>query len=196
MARLKPAVSRHRRYAPSDARSPHIRALQGAIAHPDLGTLGAVVGGETTEIVPVPLSKVGRVIGKGGATIKEIQLRCNTRLKVDHDAGGEFKPVTVTGTPADVAKTLQMIKDIVEGEGNPMAMLPPLPLATGGAVPSVPAAPMMAGVTVSGGGGLPRKVTCPTHVVGRIIGRGGETIRSLQNSSNAHITINQNFPDG
>ena len=33
-------------------------------------------------------------------------------------------------------------------------------------------------------------------IVGRIIGRGGETIRALQQASEAHIVVNQNFPDG
>lgn len=32
--------------------------------------------------------------------------------------------------------------------------------------------------------------------MGRIIGRGGETIRALQQASEAHIVVNQNFPDG
>lgn len=43
---------------------------------------------------------------------------------------------------------------------------------------------------------LPAQISCPAHIVGRIIGRGGETIRSLQTASNAHIAINQNFPEG
>lgn len=37
---------------------------------------------------------------------------------------------------------------------------------------------------------------CPAVVVGRIIGRGGETIRALQNASQAHITVDQNYPEG
>jgi far upstream element-binding protein len=33
-------------------------------------------------------------------------------------------------------------------------------------------------------------------LVGRIIGKGGETIRQLQGASGAHIDIDQNFPEG
>lgn len=40
------------------------------------------------------------------------------------------------------------------------------------------------------------KVPCPAGIVGRIIGRGGETIRSLQQGSGAHILVDQNFPEG
>lgn len=43
---------------------------------------------------------------------------------------------------------------------------------------------------------LTERLDCPQHVVGRIIGRGGETIRALQSASGAHITINQNVPEG
>jgi hypothetical protein len=37
---------------------------------------------------------------------------------------------------------------------------------------------------------------CPPGLVGRVIGKGGETIKGLQAQSGAHITIDQNFPDG
>ena len=33
-------------------------------------------------------------------------------------------------------------------------------------------------------------------IVGRIIGRGGETIRALQQASQAHIVVDQNYPEG
>ena len=45
-------------------------------------------------------------------------------------------------------------------------------------------------------GEVSQTITCPQQLVGRIIGRGGETIRSLQTASGAHIMVNQNFPDG
>ena len=32
--------------------------------------------------------------------------------------------------------------------------------------------------------------------MGRIIGRGGETIRALQQASQAHIVVDQNYPEG
>ena len=39
-------------------------------------------------------------------------------------------------------------------------------------------------------------VDCPPSFVGRVIGKGGETIKGLQAQSGAHITIDQNFPEG
>ena len=40
------------------------------------------------------------------------------------------------------------------------------------------------------------RVPCPAGIVGRVIGRGGETIRSLQQGSGAHILVDQNYPEG
>ncbi len=36
---------------------------------------------------------------------------------------------------------------------------------------------------------------CPAMLVGRIIGRSGETIRSLQQGSGAYILVDQNYPE-
>lgn len=45
-------------------------------------------------------------------------------------------------------------------------------------------------------GEVNKMIPCPPGIVGRIIGRGGETIRSLQQASGAHIMVDQNFPEG
>jgi far upstream element-binding protein len=47
-----------------------------------------------------------------------------------------------------------------------------------------------------GEGEVEERVSCPSTLVGRIIGRGGETIRSLQGGSGAHILVDQNYPEG
>ena len=39
-------------------------------------------------------------------------------------------------------------------------------------------------------------VPCPPSLVGRVIGKGGETIKGLQAQSGAHVQVNQDFPDG
>lgn len=42
-----------------------------------------------------------------------------------------------------------------------------------------------------GSGEVSESIPCPAGIVGRIIGRGGETIRGLQQASQAHIVVNQ-----
>lgn len=42
------------------------------------------------------------------------------------------------------------------------------------------------------GVGNSRDISCPKHLVGRIIGRGGETIKALQREHQVNIQIEQN----
>lgn len=124
-------------------------------------------GGEITEIVNCPGDKVGRIIGRMGATIKDLQSRTGTRIQVDQKVAGDQKPITITGSRADVEHAKRAISEVL----------------TSDAPSSVP-------------GDTSRSIECPQGIVGRIIGRGGETIRSLQQASNAHILVDQNFPEG
>ena len=39
-------------------------------------------------------------------------------------------------------------------------------------------------------------VRCPQALVGRLIGKGGDTIKDLQRRSGARIQIDQNYPEG
>ena len=62
--------------------------------------------------------------------------------------------------------------------------------------PSDPAAIAAAATAAAAMDGNNHLVDCPPGLVGRVIGKGGETIKGLQAQSGAHITIDQNFPDG
>jgi len=70
--------------------------------------------------------------------------------------------VTVTGTaPEQVASAVAQINNLMSEASGP------------------------------GAGDVSETVECPPGIVGRIIGRGGETIRGLQQASGAHIVVNQ-----
>jgi far upstream element-binding protein len=111
-----------------------------------------------SETFDVPGAMVGKLIGKGGETIRNLQLSTDTRIQVDHTGEGPNKRITISGYTAEHvqrAKDAVMALDVEEAQ---------------------------------------RIVECPPNLVGRIIGRGGETIRALQSASEAHITVNQDFP--
>ena len=92
---------------------------------------------------------VGKLIGKGGETIKHLQNSTGTRVQIDHQLPGEFKKVTISGSSAEaVTACKQQVEQIVSDE------------------PSA--------------GDQHRSIDCPQGIVGRIIGRGGETIRYSQ----------------
>lgn len=137
---------------------------------------GAAGLGTAMETFLCPHDKVGRVIGRAGATIRELEASTNTRIQVDHKAPGEAKPVSISGQREDVDRAKRMVLDLIENDSAP-------PGAGAGAAPVLP-------------GDVQQNVECPAGIVGRIIGRGGETIRTLQQASGAHILINQDFPEG
>ena len=87
---------------------------------------------------------------------------CWWRLQIDHSTPGDHKAVTVTGpTPESVASAVAQINELMRVDASP------------------------------GMGEVTEAVPCPPGIVGRIIGRGGETIRGLQQASQAHIVVNQ-----
>jgi far upstream element-binding protein len=82
--------------------------------------------------------------------------------QIDHSTPGDHKAVTVTGpTPESVASAVAQINELMRVDATP------------------------------GMGEVTEAVPCPPGIVGRIIGRGGETIRGLQQASQAHIVVNQ-----
>lgn len=50
-------------------------------------------------------------------------------------------------------------------------------------------------ILVGGQAEASETLDCPPGLVGRIIGRGGETIKGLQAASGATISIDQNYPE-
>ncbi|XP_024539994.1 far upstream element-binding protein 1 isoform X2 [Selaginella moellendorffii] len=124
-----------------------------------------------TKRVDVPNTKVGLVIGKGGETIRTLQQQSGAKIQVTRDAeadpGAVTRQVELTGTPEQISRAEQLIREVV-GDG-------------------------IVGGPVGGGGtgsvGDPIHVRVPNNKVGLIIGKGGETIRNLQQTSGARIQV-------
>nr|BCL66196.1 C1, subunit of the circadian RNA-binding protein CHLAMY1 [Volvox reticuliferus] len=127
-----------------------------------------VMDGNASETLLCPPDKVGRIIGRAGATIRDLEASTSTRIQVDHKAIGD-KPVVISGRRDDVERAKRSVQDLISGASD---SLPP------------------------SSGEVQETVECPPGIVGRVIGRGGETIRTLQQASGAHILVNQEFPDG
>lgn len=119
-----------------------------------------------TEEVDCPPTMVGRLIGKGGETIKSLEMNHGAKIQIDQDT----KKVSITGHPTQVANCVRAVNEL---------------LAAPGEGPGMDAATAEAQEIVD----------CPPGLVGRIIGRGGETIKGLQAVSGATISIDQNFPE-
>ncbi|KAL6771793.1 CRB1 [Auxenochlorella protothecoides x Auxenochlorella symbiontica] len=126
---------------------------------PGLGDFSTSTTAST--VFDIPANMVGKLIGRSGETIRNLQLSTDTRIQVDHEGGGDTRRITITGMTQDQVDRCRREVEGLTGEEE-----------------------------------VQETMECPAGIVGRIIGRGGETIRALQSASQAHITVDQNFPEG
>jgi predicted RNA-binding protein YlqC (UPF0109 family) len=79
------------------------------------------LGEAKREFLVVPASSVGKIIGRGGEMIRELQSRSQAKIQVDHRGvsglDASEKQVTMTGTEPAVVKAKEMVLFLV---ANPM----------------------------------------------------------------------------
>lgn len=120
-----------------------------------------------TRSVECPASMVGKLIGRGGETIKSLQATSGAHVAIDQSgAEGEPRFVTISGPRRNVEVASELVENLLLGTG-----------AAGGLL-IVP-------------GQITRALECPKERVGKIIGRGGETIRGIQMATGARLQIDQ-----
>ena len=126
-------------------------------------------GGTSNEQIPVPDKMVGMIIGKGGEQITRLQHDSGCKIQMAPDSGGQsMRMCTLSGSPQAIAEAKSMIESIIANSAN---------MGGGGGM----------------GGGPPGlfEIMVPGNKVGLIIGKGGETIKMLQEQTGAKITIIQ-----
>lgn len=118
----------------------------------------------TTEML-VPGNRAGLVIGTRGETLKSFERMSQCKIQFDQQWTGpdNERRVIIVGLPEDVAEAKRLIQAKVDEPGM-----------GGGRFPTV-------------------QMMVPSHRVGLVIGKGGETIRELQELSGAKIAVS---PDG
>jgi len=124
---------------------------------------------EEQVVVQVPNGVVGSIIGKGGATIKDIASRSRTTIRVarndEVDMNAANRAVSISGTLESIFRAQSLI----------FAKIAEAPPAIGG------------------GADQPFRVelTIPNEMVGRIIGKKGSQVKKITEVSGARLTINQ-----
>lgn len=69
--------------------------------------------GDETTTIHVGNENLGRIIGKGGSKIKELQMRSGCRIKVmSTESGPTETPIELTGNPSATKKAEEMIQDL------------------------------------------------------------------------------------
>lgn len=124
---------------------------------------------DTTETVECPPGIVGRVIGRQGETIKSLQSASEAHIVVDQNyPEGVPRKVIISGRPDSVERAVKMVTELIQGEpGSAQAIIQKF------------------------GVGVTEHLDCPKGMVGRVIGKGGETIKMLQKTHGVNIQIDQ-----
>lgn len=121
-----------------------------------------------TENMEFPVSVTGRLIGSRGSTIAEVRAQSGAKLSVEK--ADDRCRVQIAGSEDQVRRARQMIVALAEGGDEAMAL-------------------------TKARGGSEETMDVPLNVVGRVIGKGGETVTKLQKESGARIDVNTSAGD-
>ncbi|KAI8333531.1 hypothetical protein BC941DRAFT_433714 [Chlamydoabsidia padenii] len=121
----------------------------------------------SSETIKVPNRMVGIIIGRGGDNLKKFERNSGARIQIDQDSGESERQVTLTGEQDQIQLARDMIQQMVRDAND----------NTHGR--SGPYDEPESHLTVM----------VPSHRVGLVIGRGGETIRDLEQRSGAKIKV-------
>ncbi|KAL5011503.1 hypothetical protein ScPMuIL_010054 [Solemya velum] len=161
--------------------------------------------------IPVPRQAVGIVIGKGGEMIKKIQSETGARVQFKPDDGQSPDRIcSIAGPPDKTDQAASMIQDLLNStnqfnSGGPGGMGRGFPgggmrgrggRGRGGMTP-----PGGRGMGRGGGGGGgfdgyqdETNYAVPADKCGLVIGKGGETIRQINQTSGAHVELQRAPP--
>ncbi|XP_073710125.1 far upstream element-binding protein 1 isoform X1 [Misgurnus anguillicaudatus] len=150
------------------------------------GEYGSRISGGESLDVPVPRFAVGIVIGRSGEMIKKIQNDTGVRIQFKPDDGTTPERIAqIMGPPDRAQHAADIITDLLRSvqQGGP-----PGPGGRG-------RGRGQGNWNMGPPGGLQEfNFTVPTMKTGLIIGKGGETIKSISQQSGARIELQRNPP--
>ncbi|KAK2815814.1 hypothetical protein Q5P01_026281 [Channa striata] len=124
----------------------------------------SVRGSAVSEEYRVPDSMVGLIIGRGGEQINKIQQDSGCKVQIAHDSAGlPERSVSLTGSPDAIQRAKALIDDIVS-RGHESS---------------------------NGQAGSMQEMIIPAGKAGLIIGKGGETIKQLQERAGVKMILIQ-----
>uniref|UniRef100_A0A672L2P3 K Homology domain-containing protein n=1 Tax=Sinocyclocheilus grahami TaxID=75366 RepID=A0A672L2P3_SINGR len=120
----------------------------------------------------VPDKMVGFIIGRGGEQITRIQLESNCKIQIASDSGGMMdRPCTLTGTPESIEQAKRFLGQIVDRCRNGPGFH-----------------------TQMDGNSAIQEILIPASKVGLVIGKGGDTIKQLQERTGVKMIMIQDDP--
>lgn len=137
-------------------------------------------GDDQSETIQIESSLVGLIIGRQGENLRRIEADSNCRVQfLPANDGGPFRQCKISGPRQRRADVKEAINRIIDDSG-----MGPLNRAH-----EKPRDPNKGGAAALRDGEDHMQIMVPDRTVGLIIGRGGETIRDLQERSGCHINI-------
>jgi far upstream element-binding protein len=155
---------------------PTIPPLSSQGSTPQYSSYGGYQSGGTSKKIDIPNGRVGVIIGKSGETIKHLQLQSGAKIQVTRDMdvqpGSQTRSVELSGTPDQISRAEQLINDV-------------LAEADAGSSGTVSSRKYNAPQP----GAEQFQMQIANNKVGLVIGKGGETIKSMQAKSGARIQV-------
>ncbi|XP_022861903.1 far upstream element-binding protein 1-like isoform X1 [Olea europaea var. sylvestris] len=148
---------------------------------PQVASYGYPGGPGQSKKIEIPNGRVGVIIGKGGETIRYLQVQSGAKIQVtrdmDADHNSATRDVELMGTPDQIEKAEQLINDVLAeaDAGGSGAVSRQFGVSSG-----------QFGVS-SGSEQFVMKIA--NNKVGLVIGKGGETIKNMQARSGARIQV-------
>uniref|UniRef100_A0A8C7T2M6 K Homology domain-containing protein n=1 Tax=Oncorhynchus mykiss TaxID=8022 RepID=A0A8C7T2M6_ONCMY len=141
-----------------------------------LGGHLAIGNGESIKLTALPSSSPP-VIGRGGEQINKIQQESGCKVQIASDSGGlPERSVSLTGSPDSIQKAKILLDEIVSrGRGTP---------------------PSSFHEATNGQSGSGQEMMIPAGKAGLIIGKGGETIKQLQERAGVKMILIQDASQG
>lgn len=139
---------------------------------------------DNSEVILIDSSLVGLVIGRQGESLRRIETESGTRIQfINGPDSGPQRQCRITGSPsARIAAKREINRIIEENGGNPAR-------ETGRNARGSAKAGSNSQQPTLRDGEQSSQIMVPDRCVGLIIGKGGETIRDLQEKSGCHVNI-------
>jgi len=135
------------------------------------GGAGIVPGGRGADFplrILVPSDMVGAIIGRSGGTIRNITQETRARVDVHRkeNSGSSEKVITIYGNAENCSKACQKIMEVMQKEANS-----------------------------TNKDEIPLKILAYNNLIGRIIGKNGNTIKRIMEQTETKITVSTNIHD-
>ncbi|XP_023233616.1 far upstream element-binding protein 2-like isoform X2 [Centruroides sculpturatus] len=164
--------------------------------------------GQTVVEMMIPGGKVGLVIGKGGETIRNLQERAGVKMVMIQDGPQQTvgeKPLRITGEAQKCEFAKQMVLDLItekelegagrgRGRGRGFQAQDNRQDYGGSAGPGAGRGRGAGGTGTGEATGQEVQYSVPANKCGLVIGKGGETIRSINQQTGAHVELSRAPP--